>query len=59
MKSFSLIIPVYNEEEILEKQVNRLITEVDNLASYGEYEILLVEKVSSDRTYSIAQKLAG
>ena len=59
MKSFSLIIPVYNEEEILEKQVNRLITEVDNLASYGEYEILLVENGSSDRTYSIAQKLAG
>src|SRR3989344_9088133 len=57
MKSFSLIIPVYNEEEILEVQVNKLMNEVDRVLPQAEYEILLVENGSSDRTYRIALRL--
>ena len=58
MKSFSLIIPIYNEEEILEVQVNKLMNEVDRVLPHAEYEILLVENGSSDRTYRIALRLA-
>lgn len=57
MKSFSLIIPVYNEEEILEKQVIKLMAEIDRILPHSEYEIVLVENGSTDKTYSIAQKL--
>ena len=58
MNSFSLIIPIYNEEEILERQINKLISEIDNHISKAEYEILLVENGSSDKTYYIAKRLA-
>lgn len=55
--SFSIIIPIYNEEEILEKQVKKLISAVDRVLMYSEYEIVLVENGSTDNTYSIANKL--
>ena len=58
MNSFSLIIPIYNEEEILERQINKLISEIDNHISKAEYEIILVENGSSDKTYPIAKRLA-
>lgn len=58
MKSFSLVIPIYNEERILEKQVRALISEIDNNVPKAEYEIILVENGSIDRTYAIAKKLA-
>ena len=59
MKSFSLIIPIYNEEEILEKQIKRLMIEIEAILPHSEYEILLVENGSTDETYNIAQRLAG
>ena len=58
MNSFSLIIPIYNEEEILERQIKKLISEIDNHISKAEYEIILVENGSSDKTYPIAKRLA-
>lgn len=58
MKSFSLVIPVYNEEDILEKQINRLVEEIGVVLPQAEYEIVLVENGSTDRTYHIAKKLA-
>ena len=58
MKSFSLVIPVYNEEEILEKQVNKLTANIENVLPNADYEILLVENGSTDDTYTLAQKLA-
>lgn len=58
MKSFSLIIPVYNEEEILKKQITRLMAEIEKVLPQAEYEILLVENGSRDKTYQIGLKLA-
>ena len=52
-------MPIYNEEEILEKQVRKLMGEIDRVLPHFEYEILLVENGSTDETYNIAQKLAG
>lgn len=59
MKSFSIIIPIYNEEEILEKQVRKLISEIDQVLPRAEYEIILVENGSTDSTFKIAKNLAS
>lgn len=58
MKAFSLIIPIFNEEEILERQTTRLMAEIERLMPQAEYEIVLVENGSSDRTYQLAKKMA-
>lgn len=56
--SFSIIIPIYNEEEILEIQTLKLINEVERILPNAEYEIILVENGSSDRTLHLARRLA-
>lgn len=58
MKTFSLIIPIYNEAVILEKQIAKLIKEVEVVLPLAEYEIVLVENGSTDKTYNIAKRLA-
>src|SRR3989344_2329018 len=58
MKSFSLIIPIYNEEEILETQVGKLMGEIERILPHADYEIVLVENGSLDRTYNKAYKLS-
>lgn len=55
---FSLIVPIYNEEEILEKQAKKLIEQVDRVLPHSEYEVVLVENGSTDNTLKIANKLA-
>ena len=55
---FSLIIPIYNEEEILKNQVSKLISEVDRVLPGNEYEIILVENGSTDKTFKIATNVA-
>ncbi len=51
----SYILPVHNEEQILEQSVNQL---VQRLSNYEKAEILLVENGSRDRSWEIALKLA-
>jgi len=58
MKSFSVIIPIYNEEEILEKQLDKLIGEIDKILPKSVYEIILVENGSTDSTLAVGRKLA-
>ena len=57
--SFSIVIPIYNEEEILEKQVKKLISEVDRVLPNSEYELVLVENGSTDNTLAVAKKLSN
>jgi dolichol-phosphate mannosyltransferase len=58
MPKFSLAIPLYNEEECVEKSVTEIIRGLDrNFA--GEYELILVINGSRDRTPEICQQLAG
>jgi len=51
----SVIIPVHNEEEILEQQTRKLIKYAKRLA--GEFEVLLVENGSVDGTLHVIEKL--
>jgi glycosyltransferase involved in cell wall biosynthesis len=50
----SIIVPVYNVEEYLERCVNSLLhQDIDK----SEYEIILVNDGSTDRSYEISEKL--
>ena len=52
---FTIGIPVYNEEAILEENTERLCRYLDGL---GSYEIILVSNGSTDRTVELGHKLA-
>lgn len=54
-KSFSIIIPAHNEEEILEKSLREILKELEN---YRNFEIIVIENGSRDQTYQIAKKLS-
>ena len=56
MKHLTIIIPIYNEEAILETEVTAMVKELDEHFR-NEYEIFLVENGSFDRTRHIAQAL--
>lgn len=56
--NLSVIIPICNEEEILEYQVNGLYTNLKKEFD-GSFEILLIENGSTDNTLRIAQGLQG
>lgn len=57
MKSLSVIIPVYNEQEILEKNSLELLNYLKNLKKIENFEILLCDNGSTDSTFEIAKKL--
>jgi glycosyltransferase involved in cell wall biosynthesis len=52
----SIVIPVYNEEGILHSSVVDLITSLDELK--WDYELLLAENGSHDRTVAIGEELS-
>jgi glycosyltransferase involved in cell wall biosynthesis len=52
----SIVIPIYNEEGILHSSVVDLVSRLDELP--WQYEILLSENGSSDRTMAIAEELS-
>lgn len=56
MTAISIIIPVYNEEAILEKAVRGLVGGLDALRF--SFEVLLCENGSTDRTADIARALS-
>jgi len=53
--TLSVIVPVHNEEGILESQTLKLVAYVQELAS--DFEVLLVENGSRDETPNILRKL--
>lgn len=55
--SLSILIPIYNEETILERAVRELVRELDE-AGYS-YELILCENGSRDRTREVGRALAG
>lgn len=57
MKELSIIIPVYNEELILEKEIDKMILAIAVVLPGVDYEILIVENGSSDQTKEIILKL--
>lgn len=56
VKSLTVIIPIFNEEVLLEKNAIKLLKNLKKI--YKEFEILLVENGSTDKTYEVANKLA-
>ena len=54
--SVSIVIPVYNEEKILESAVKEIVVEADKLDI--DYEIIICENGSKDRTLEIAQDMS-
>jgi glycosyltransferase involved in cell wall biosynthesis len=53
--TLSLIIPVHNEEEVLEQQTRKLVEYVQSLME--KFEVLFVENGSTDQTSHIIEKL--
>ena len=56
MKTISIMIPCYNEEENVKAISEAVIQEITtNLPSY-DYEILFIDNDSSDRTQGISER---
>jgi len=55
--SFSIVIPIYNEEEILLESVNSIISMCERTKL--TYELLLIENGSTDKTLEIAQSISN
>jgi len=49
-RKVSIVIPVYNEEKILETAVKRLKKDLDQFRDEFDFEIILAENGSTDRT---------
>ena len=50
----SIIIPVYNEEKVVAESVSSLLA-----LDYSNYEIIIVNDGSTDKTKNVAEKLVG
>jgi len=59
MKNFSIVIPAYNEEVVLEKSLLDLINKLKIEFPPNTYEILLIENGSQDKTLTIAKDLSS
>ncbi len=55
-KNFSIVIPIYNEEEILEESLNNVLSMCER--TNIDFEIILSENGSTDNTKNIASEIA-
>ncbi len=55
MKDFTIIIPVYNEEEMIVQNIGRLIKYLEKLTK--NFEIIIVDNGSTDKTIELGRKL--
>ncbi len=56
MYSLSMVVPAFNEEELLEEFVRKSVQDISAVSD--DFEIVLVNDGSTDRTLEIAHKLA-
>ena len=56
MKKISIVIPVYNEEKVLEISYNKIKDILENIEQY-DYEIVFINDGSKDSTFSILEKI--
>ena len=54
---FSIIMPAYNEEAVIEATIRDLAAYLDNAGLY--YELIVVDDASADRTAEIVSGLAA
>lgn len=57
MKKVSIVIPAYNEEEVLNKLIERLAILINNTPKY-EFEVIFVNDGSQDKTLEILEEIA-
>lgn len=57
MKKISVVIPLYNEEEVVETSYLKMQKVLEELKLY-DYEIIFIDDGSIDKTFSIVQKIA-
>jgi len=55
----SVVVPVFNEAGVLYHNIHELITALDKLPNAPSWELLLIEDGSSDRSLSVAMRLAA
>ena len=55
--SFSIVIPIFNEQEILEESVNNIFAICKR--TQKKFEIILSENGSNDNTFEIAKKISN
>lgn len=55
--TLSLFIPVYNEEDILEKNIKEVVAALEKIGL--EYEVFVVDDSSTDNTPKLAESLAA
>ena len=55
----SLVLPAYNEEGTLDKCTTLTLEALDQFLNKKDYEIIIVEDGSTDKTPEVAKKLAG
>ena len=53
----SIVIPLYNEEEILWEMINKIAAGCDNIIGHGEWLFILVNNGSSDGTQKIIDEI--
>ena len=55
----SIVIPLYNEEEILWEMINKIASGCDKIIGHGEWQFILVNNGSSDDTQKIIDKISN
>lgn len=54
----SLVLPAYNEEDTLDKSTTLTLEALDQFLNKKDYEIIIIEDGSTDKTPEVAKKLA-
>lgn len=57
MKKLLITLPCFNEEQVLEKNVNTIFNYAQKGLSDYDWSILVIDNASSDKTFEIAKKL--
>ena len=58
-KLLSVVVPCYNEEDVLMSFYDTTLTVLDGMSTELDYEFIFVDDGSKDRTLSIMRELAG
>ena len=58
MKKISIVIPVYNEEKVIEISYNKIKSILENMEQY-DYEIIFVNDGSKDNTFYILENITN
>ena len=55
LPNFSIVIPVYNEANVISQQIRKLVSELEK-QRINDWELILVENGSNDQTKEVAKK---